>query len=183
VDASGTAVVMLRNLLGANPQVTFVQSYVTSEKINKLLTKYHMTGEVDLMSIDIDSTDYWLLDALEVCSPRVLIMEYNALFGPTRAVTLPDAPPPADRPKGYSGASLAALEKLARRKGYRLVFCEEAGVNAFFVRNDLAPGIPGLTAEQAFRHWLDKRDPSASQIQEIDIYAIIEERRLPLVDV
>ena len=183
VDASGTAVTMLRNLLGANPNVTFVQSFVTAAKFNNLLRKHGMTGEIDLMSIDIDSTDYWLLDALEVCSPRVLIMEYNALFGPTRAVTLPNAPPPPHRPKGYSGASLAALEKLARRKGYRLVFCEEMGVNAFFLRNDLAPAIPGLTPEQAYRRWLDRRDPSESHLQEIDIYALIEQGGLPLVDV
>lgn len=183
VDASGTAVVMLRNLLGANPQVTFVQSYVTSDKINKLLTKHGMTGEIDLMSIDIDSCDYWLLEALEACSPRVLIMEYNALFGPERAVTLPNAPPPANRPKGYFGASLAALEKLARRKGYRLVFCEETGVNAFFVRNDLAPEIQGLTPEQAYRRSLDRRDPSAAHLREIDIYTLIHEHGLPLVEV
>lgn len=183
VDASGTAIAMLRNLLGANPQVTFVQSYVTADKINNLLRKYGMTGEIDLMSIDIDSVDYWLLDALEACSPRLLIMEYNALFGPVRAVTVPNERPPADRPKGYSGASLAALEKLARKKGYRLVFCEEMGVNAFFVRNDLAPHIRALTPEEGYRRWLDRKDPSASHLQEIDIYSIIEQRRLPLVEV
>jgi hypothetical protein len=183
VDASGTAVVMLRNLLGGNPNVKFVQSFVTSDKINNLLRKHGMTGEIDLLSIDIDSTDYWLLEALDACSPRVLIMEYNALFGPTRAVTLPNEPPPRDRPKGYSGASLAALEKLARRKGYRLVFCEQMGVNAFFVRNDLAVGIPGLTPEQAYRRWLDRRDPSESHLQDIDIYSILAQRGLPLVDV
>jgi hypothetical protein len=183
VDASSTAVLMLRNLLGANPQVTYVQSRVTSEKFNNLLRKHGMTGEIDFMSIDIDSTDYWLLEALEECSPRVLIMEYNALFGPDRAVTVPNEPPAADRPRGYSGASLGALEKLARKKGYRLVFCEEMGVNAFFVRNDLAPDIPGLTPQQAYRRWLDKRDPSESHLQEVDIYSIIDQRGLPLVEV
>jgi hypothetical protein len=183
VDASGTAMGMLRNLLGANPAVTFVRTYVTSANINKLLRKHGMTGEIDLLSIDIDSCDYWLLEAVEVCSARVLIMEYNALFGASRAVTLPNAPPPADRPKGYFGASLAALEKLARKKGYRLVFCEEAGVNAFFVRNDLAPEIPGLTPEQAYRCWLDKRDLNDSRPKAIDIFELIERQKLPLVDV
>ena len=104
--------------------------------------RLRLTGEVDLMSIDIDSCDYWLLEALEACSPRVLIMEYNALFGPKRAVTLPNAPLPYQRPKGYFGASLAALEKMAAKKGYRLVLCEEKGVNAFFLRNNVAWSIP-----------------------------------------
>jgi hypothetical protein len=183
VDASGTSLGMLRNLLGANPEVTFVRTYVTSANINKLLRKHGMTGEIDLLSIDIDSCDYWLLEAVDECSPRVLIMEYNSLFGATRAVTLPDAPPPADRPKGYFGASLAALEKLARKKGYRLVLCEEAGVNAFFVRNDLAPEIRGLTPAQAYRCWLDKRDLIEARPKNIDIYELIDQQNLPLVEV
>ena len=35
-----------------------------------------------------------LLDALTVTSARVLVLEYNALFGPERAVTIPNAPRP-----------------------------------------------------------------------------------------
>lgn len=183
VDANGGALKMLRNLLGPNPQVEFVQAVVTSGNINDLLSAHGMTGEIDLLSIDIDSCDYWLLSALDACSPRVLIMEYNALFGPTRAVTLPDGPPPANRPKGYFGASLAAIDKLARSKGYRLVFCEESGVNAFFVRTDLATDIPGLRPDQAYRCWLDKKDVAGPRPKRIDIYGLIEQQQLPLVEV
>jgi hypothetical protein len=45
----------------------------------------------------------------------------------------------------YHGASLTALEHLARTKGYVLVGCDSAGTNAFFVREDLAP--PGLAVD------------------------------------
>ncbi|MEO1188931.1 MAG: hypothetical protein AAFW60_07655, partial [Pseudomonadota bacterium] len=37
----------------------------------------------------------------------------------------------------FFGASLTALEKLGREKGYTLVGCCFSGVNAFFVRDDL----------------------------------------------
>ncbi len=36
----------------------------------------------------------------------------------------------------YFGASLKALEILAKKKGYELVCCDFAGCNAFFIRND-----------------------------------------------
>jgi len=183
VDASSGALRNLRNLLSSNPQVTFVRSFVTSANINDLLREHGMTGEVDLMSIDIDSCDYWLLEALEACSPRVLIMEYNALFGAKRAVTLPNAPPPADRPKGYFGASLAALEKMATKKGYRLVLCEEKGVNAFFLRNDVALSIPGVKAHHAYRVWIDRSDHGTTRAKDIDLFALIAEHKLPLVEV
>ena len=40
----------------------------------------------------------------------------------------------------YGGASLSAITKVANRKGYSLVGCTLAGVNAFLVRNDLVDG-------------------------------------------
>jgi hypothetical protein len=170
----------LRRRMAPNPGVTVVCEYVTSSGFNALLKAHGLKGEVDFLSIDIDSIDYWLLDALKQVSPRVLVMEYNAHFGPRRAVTLPDAAVPSPRPKGYFGASLAALEKRARGKGYRLVLCEASGVNAYFLRNDVAPEIPGLTAEAAWRPPADAADYLDDDVKGIDIYAVIAQRGLPL---
>ena len=184
VDASQKAIDQLRFELRGNPGVAVVRARVSPESFDDLLRDQGFTGDIDLLSIDIDSTDYWLLDALTAASPRVLVMEYNALFGAERAVTVPAAPIPKGAPKGYSGASLAALEGLARSKGYQLVICEAAGVNAFFVRDDLATDdIPGLTSAQAYRPLLNKYDPSDSQPKQIDVYHMVEEHGLPLVDV
>ena len=78
---------------------------------------------------------------------------------------------------------LAAIEKLARRKGYRLVLCEESGINAFFLRNDIAPAIPGLTVEQAYRPWMDKHDVTGLRKKNIDIDEVIRQSGLPLTEV
>lgn len=173
----------LRALVASNPNVTVACEYVTSGGFNALLKTHGFKGEIDFLSIDIDSIDYWLLDALKQVSPRVLVMEYNAHFGPRRAVTLPDAPVPSPQPKGYFGASLAALAKRARGKGYRLVCCEESGVNAYFLRDDVAPDVPGLTPEAAYRPPADGGDYLADAEKALDIYAVIEQRGLPLVSV
>jgi hypothetical protein len=179
VEASKRKTDKLRQAIAFNPGVTVVQAFVTPAKFNGLLRAHGCKGEVDFMSIDIDSTDYWLLDTLHVCSPRVLVMEYNALFGADRALTLPAEGLPARRPKGYFGASLAALEKKAREKGYRLVHCDHYGVNAFFLRNDVAPQIVGQTPAAAFRPMLGADDEE----RVLDVFALIEEQRLPLVEV
>jgi hypothetical protein len=51
----------------------------------------------------------------------------------------------------YYGASLKALYLLAQRKGYIFVGCNSAGVNAFFVREDLKPDcIKELTLEEGY---------------------------------
>ena len=50
------------------------------------------------------------------------------------------------------GASLKALEKLGREKGYTLVGCGFTGCNAFWVRSDLVGSLfcPEATAEHHF---------------------------------
>jgi hypothetical protein len=183
VDASDQAVAHARATFSTNPRVSVVHAVVTPENINTLLDDHDSTGEVDFLSIDVDSVDYWLLDALDVASPRVLTMEYNALFGPTRAVTVPNRPIPGGAPKAYHGASLAALEKLARRKGYRLVVCEDTGVNAFFVRHDLAPHLLGLTPAQAFRPTRDRKASDDQATKTVDLSHLCATLGLPLVEV
>ena len=183
VDASKESIAALRYRATGYPGVTVIHRFVTPDTFNHMLEKHGMTGEIDFLSIDVDSIDYWLLEALTACSPRVLVMEYNALFGTERAVTLPNAPVPKGAPKGYTGASLQALVALAARKGYRLVLCEEAGINAFFLRNDVAPSIPGLTVAEAYRPWLERRDLDDRLQKDIDIFQVVAEAGLPLVEV
>jgi hypothetical protein len=181
VDAQVKKVASLRRALAFNPAVKVIEALVTPDNLNQLLKEHGCAGEVDFMSIDVDSIDYWLLEALEVCSPRVLVMEYNALFGPDRALTLPPTGLPSPCPKGYFGASLLALEKKAREKGYRLVMCESAGVNAFFVRDDVAPQIKGLSPTEALS--MIERSKIEKVESTIDIFAVMKDHRLPIVEV
>lgn len=183
VDASHRAASMARHELRTNAAVTVVEAMVTPDNINTLIREHGCAGEVDLLSIDVDSVEYWLLKALDACTARVLVLEYNAYFGPTRAVTIPADGPPADRPIEYFGASLAALEQVARDKGYRLVLCEQQGVNAFFVRQDLAPDLPTLTPEEAYRPFRHRARVGEHMTTEEEALATIARAGLPLIDV
>ncbi len=130
-------------------------AFVARENINALLEEAGFTGDIGLLSIDIDGNDYWVWEAIEVASPRIVIIEYNSVFGASRAVTVP-----YDREfvRGrkhhsnlYYGASLAALAKLGDRKGYALVGSNSAGNNAFFVRRDVLGSVQPVTVEAAYR--------------------------------
>ena len=96
------------------------------------------TGELDFLSIDIDGNDYWLWEALTACSPRVVALEYNWLFGPERSVTIPYDP----QFRLDAVATRALSRRLARRAHASRAAqglppgCVER-VNAFFVRNDV----------------------------------------------
>lgn len=130
------------DLIGAAAQeIRFKQCFVTAENINAVLNESGITGEIDLLSIDIDGNDYWVWKAITTISPRVVVIEYNASLGAERSATISyNADLIPDASSLYRGASLQALTKLAREKGYVLIGCEANGVNAFFVRRDVAQG-------------------------------------------
>jgi len=112
----------------------------------------------------------------------MLILEYNSHFGPELEVTIPaDVSLDESAPDGYHGASLAALAKLADRKGYRLLACDMAGINAFFARNDLRQDIPGVSPSRAFRKQRNRVDPvGVTERAGVDVIALAAESGLPL---
>ncbi len=132
------------------------QQRVTVENIESLLTGLGVPGEPDLLSIDIDGNDYWLWRGISSVRPRVVVIEYNALFQPDVQWVMAYAPRFRWSGTTYRGASLSSLTELGREKGYRLVACSLSGQNAFFVREDLVADQfqEPFTAE---RHWEPNR--------------------------
>lgn len=132
-----------------------VKALLTRENVDSILAKESAVSEPDLLSIDVDGIDYWLWRSIVSLRPRVVVIEYNAAFGPDRSITVPYDPSfdaHAHHSSGtYHGASLRALSRLGKEKGYALVGCESQGVNAFFVRRDLAAGLPTPTVREAYR--------------------------------
>ena len=122
----------------AEGQLKVVQSLVDAENVNDTLRESEMPDEVDFLSLDIDGNDYWVWNALTAISPKILCLEYNAFYGPHISWTKSyEADFKWPGKNIYYGASLKALEKLSRSKGFTLVACDYSGVNAFFVRDDL----------------------------------------------
>jgi hypothetical protein len=109
------------------------------------------------LSIDIDGIDWWLWRALDNVRPRVVITEFNHLWGPEASVTVPYDPKFkavfTEHGSDYAGASLSAFVKLARTKGYRLVGTNRISTNALFVRTDLVhPFLPEVEPDACFSH-------------------------------
>lgn len=132
--------------------VSAVCQFLTTDNIEQTIASAGLSGSIDFLSIDVDGNDYWFWERLSEISPRVVAIEYNASFGPDKAITIPYDPAFERHEKHesgfYAGASLPALTKLGAAKGYELVGCDSSGANAFFVRRDclvgsLTPMKPG----------------------------------------
>jgi hypothetical protein len=126
-----------------------VNTWITREDINQLIKDNGFEGPIDLLSLDLDGVDYWVWEALDVVRPRVVIAEIQCIWGSERAVTVPYRREFRagfiDQFGVYSGASLPAFVKLARKKGYRLVGVQRLGFNAVFIEEgvgeDLLPEV------------------------------------------
>ena len=135
----------LERKYSANPRVWTRNATVTPQNVELLFRELGVPEEPDVLSIDVDGPDYWIWQSLEAYRPRLVVIEYNALLAPgKRLVQPPEYAEPWDG-TNYFGASLDALIALGERKGYRLVHCDLAAVNAFFVRRELGIGrFPAL---------------------------------------
>lgn len=157
----------------------FQHRWISRENVNEIVGEAGFSGEIDLLSIDMDGMDYWIWESINVVNPRVLLLEFMPQLGASEALTVPYsseflpewvplferdestgeelAPETADdlsyfgRWTMYGGASLAALAKLSEKKGYRLVGANSIGFNAFFIRNDIAQDLfPAVSLESCF---------------------------------
>jgi hypothetical protein len=115
--------------------VRTLHAAVTPQSVQDLFVRGGVPEQLDVLSIDIDGGDYWVWQAIEAYRPRVVVIEYNSALDPAQRLVQP-ADHAAWDGTDFFGASLGALVELAGRKGYRLVHCELAGVNAFFVHGD-----------------------------------------------
>lgn len=166
------------------------QLFIDRDNLEPVLVERGFGGELGLLSIDIDGNDYWVWESLKHVDPRIVVVEYNSVFGPTATVSIPYDPGFARAEAHYShlywGASLNALVHLGVQKGHRFVGSNSAGNNAFFVRDDVAGDLRARTSgdEWVASRFRESRAPDGS----LTYVTSHEERRrlisgLPVVDV
>ena len=120
--------------------LTALKKFITAENVDGVINECGFAGEIGLLSIDLDGNDYFIWDAIKSISPIIVVCEYNSLFGDIYPLTVPYKD---DFIRGrehfsnlYFGASINALIRKGKEKGYCFLGTCSSGVNAFFVRSD-----------------------------------------------
>ena len=119
----------------------YVNQFVTVENI-KDLDKYVLYKNPDLLSLDIDGNDYYIMDALfqQGFRPKIAVVEYNSCYGPFMSMTIQyksDFNCFAEHPTAlYYGVSISLWKQLFDKYGYRFISVDSNGVNAFFIHTD-----------------------------------------------
>lgn len=115
------------------------QARITAENVCDVLAKYNTPGEFDLLSLDIDGIDWYVLRALlrGGYAPRVIVCEVNNALPPEPAQAIAYDPAFVFGNNAYFGATVAAYRLLGEAHGYVLAHVRH--FNAFLVRADLVP--------------------------------------------
>jgi sensor histidine kinase YesM len=143
---------------------TFV-AFININNINELLIKSGFDRDLGILSIDIDGNDYHILNKIDCFDPRIIICEFNPLFGNDRKITVPYDPKFYRTRKHYSnlywGASINALRSLLTKQDYTLVGTGMQGGNAYFIKNSLMTDHLRILAKNPFCfnfNWRESRD-------------------------
>ena len=120
--------------------------FITRDNIDPIIDDFiqnnNFKKEIGLLSVDIDGNDYFIWDAIKSIDPIIVICEYNSVFGKKYSCTVPYDEAFVRTKKHYSnlyfGASIQALCKLAKLKGYEFIGTNKNSVNAFFVKKEYA---------------------------------------------
>ncbi len=132
--------------------VNFKKEWITADNINELFEKYSVPKTLDLLSIDIDSNDYWVLKSIlqkGIYIPKVIVIEFNPNFESDTFAVMPRNDSAVKDGTTLYGASLFALNQLCEHYKYKLIHvmsksegCADiavSGRNAIFIQSKYLP--------------------------------------------
>ncbi len=122
--------------------IELVNEWITPNNINSIIEFAEQNmNSVDIFSLDLDGNDYWSLESANLSQFKIVVVEYNALFGSSYEVTVPRNDR-FERHKQhasglYYGASLKAFVELLEHKEFIFIGTNRSCVNAFFIKKNL----------------------------------------------
>lgn len=178
--------------------LTIHNDFINSNNIVEIIEKNSFDKNLDIFSLDIDGIDYWILEKLPKKIAKIFIIEYNPYFGSKKEICAPNIEY-FDRFKYHStgfcwGASLKAIIKLMKQKGYTFIGTNNLNVNSFFVQdefiNKIGFNLPNLNdlskhTEVKFNLLKNKNGRLVSlnevfnDIQNINVYNLNKQKLMP----
>lgn len=120
------------------PSMNLQKERVTAENVIELFQKYNVPSGFELLSVDIDGNDFYVINKiLQEYTIDVIVCEYNGSHLVDVDAIVEYDPNFLHDDSNYYGASLLAMKNLMNHYGYSLVAATSQGVNAFFVNDKI----------------------------------------------
>lgn len=125
-----------------NHSIGLEREIITEEGIVGLFEKYGVPKDAALLSVDIDSYDWWVLKKILEAgyTPSIIITEVNSMMSAGAWTVAPASVTGLQWLKVGNmncGATPEAFTALVNHFGYATVYCEETGTNCFHVNRKL----------------------------------------------
>lgn len=134
--------------------VALARCRVTPDNVVPLLRAHGVRKDFSVLNLDIDSYDYWVLDALlSDFRPRLVVTEINEKIPPPIKFVVKYDPDFQLRHHFY-GHSIVSLAELCERHGYALI---ELEYNNAFLAPIETPGVRPMEAGEAYRRGYSER--------------------------
>jgi hypothetical protein len=149
IEGVPLGVEMIEKRAAGNKNVTAVCAFITptgESSIDAIIKRTNFPAHLGVLSLDIDSNDLEVLERLRETTADIVVIEFNHEI--PAAIDYRDLPGDV-----FFRHSAKAVERVATKKGYRLVAC--TGPNAILIREaalkgDAAKQLPAVPVEQAF---------------------------------
>ena len=138
---------LLINGSNEDASINLHKEFTRIDNVVSLLQKYSVPTELDLLSVDTDCFDWWLLRNIFRAGfrPRAVITEVNShasMAPPIAKVVSRHEGEYCSTAKGegyntWFGGSVSAFWELFRHFNYSMVYCEHQGRNCVGVRDDV----------------------------------------------
>lgn len=117
-----------------------INTKVQKNNINEIFKNLRLRKEIGLLSLDIDSNDYWIWKEIDIIKPIIFVCEFNSTFGDKKAISVPYDKNFERKKFHYSnlafGASLEAFKFICKKKNYIFLGTNSSGVNAYFLHKN-----------------------------------------------
>jgi len=137
-----------QELINASDQdpVRLRQAFFTPKSINKHFEENHVPNVIDILTVDIDQQDYWVVEALDFTKyqPRVVAIEFSSYFNSSELMVSKQDSKGVWNGRDVTGASLAALDALMTSRGYKLVATSACEHGIWVQRKEMAHGDEGM---------------------------------------
>lgn len=138
--------------------------FLTSQNINDIFNSYDIPKDLGLLSIDIDSNDIYLFEALNNnYKPSLLIIEYNV--GLPNYIPIRIIEDNGNLRRGYYNSNLNDMYDVGVSKGYSVVTTTDT--NVIFIRSDLFPRLNiNMPTKDEIMTFNDKKNSKAKRFWE-----------------
>jgi hypothetical protein len=128
------------------------EHFILENNILEILEKYDTPYWFDLLCIDIDGNDLYILEKiLSKYKPSLIVAEYNPIFLPNESKVIAYDENHRWNDDDYYGFSFLAGTRMAEKYGYVCVH-ENDSLNMYFVRKEFLEVVPNITYKPTNYH-------------------------------